>query len=157
MQRLEESWVICNQTFAPGVWGFTIADFWYIIFLTPYNEKVCGIAVLIVFHVDYFAGFCDITVSLNMLDAVFLIFGSIFDLVQPYLPLSFFNCVAVFGSLIHSILIAHAYTSTSFIIGLLFTQLLNIFQWKADVITTAIANNEASFFYSEIIQYAPQG
>ena len=80
-QRLEESWVICNQTFASGGWGFTIADFWYIIFLTPYNEKVCGIAVLIVFHVDYFAGFCDITVSLNMLDAVFLIFGSIFDLV----------------------------------------------------------------------------
>ena len=49
----------CN----PGVWGLTIVDFWYIIFLTPYNEKVCGIAVLIIFHVDYFAVFCPIAVS----------------------------------------------------------------------------------------------
>ena len=49
----------CN----PGVWGFTIVDFWYIIFLTPYNEKVCGIAVLIIFHVDYFAVFCHFAVS----------------------------------------------------------------------------------------------
>ena len=52
-------WVICN----PGVWGFTILDFWYIIFLTHYNEKVCGIAVLIIFHVDYFAVFCHFAVS----------------------------------------------------------------------------------------------
>ena len=70
IQRLEEGvitgypppfkwWVICN----PGVWGFTILDFWYIIFLIHYNEKVCGIAVLIIFHVDYFAVFCHIAVS----------------------------------------------------------------------------------------------
>ena len=51
--------VICN----PRVWGFTIVDFWYIIFLTHYNEKVCGIAVLIIFHVDYFAVFCHFAVS----------------------------------------------------------------------------------------------
>ena len=68
-------WVICN----PGVWGFTILDFWYIIFLTPYNEKVCGI--------DNFSRglFCGILsycgIRLNKLDVVFLIFGSIFDLV----------------------------------------------------------------------------
>ena len=49
----------CN----PWVWGFTIVDFWYIIFLTPYNVKVCGIAVLIIFHVDCFAVFCPIAVS----------------------------------------------------------------------------------------------